>query len=70
MSASVSDIQRQLDGLGTSDENYRRLLLELLSHKDLKPYIHSLQGSSLRGFVERLDEVSTTDVHFRDKSGR
>lgn len=58
MSASVSDIQRRLDGLNTSDENYRGLLSELLSHKDLKAYIHSLQKPGLRGFIELLDQVS------------
>jgi hypothetical protein len=60
MSGSVSDIQRRLGGLSASDENYRRLLLELLNHKDLRPYIHGLQSSGLRGFVELLDQVSMT----------
>ena len=62
MSTSVLDIQRRLHGLSASDENYRPLLLELLSHKSLKPYIHGLQGSSLQGFVELLDEVKKAEI--------
>ena len=63
MSASVSDIQRRLGGPNASDETYRRLLQELLTHQDLKPYIHGLQETDLQGFVELLDEVNEANTH-------
>ena len=63
MSASVSDIQQRLGGLDPSHENYRQLLLELLSHHGLKQHIHELQGSDLQGFIELLDEVSEEGGH-------
>ena len=56
--ASVSDIQQRLSGLNPSDDKYLQLLLELLSHRDLKPHILGLQGNDLRGFIELLDKVS------------
>jgi hypothetical protein len=61
--ASVSDIRQQLDGFHPSDDEHRRLLLELLSHRDLKPHIHDLQEAELREFIELLDNVSETDIH-------
>ncbi|KAF9790828.1 kinase-like domain-containing protein [Thelephora terrestris] len=57
MSASVTDIRRQLCGHNPSDGTYRRLLQELLTHQDLKTYIHGLQEADLQGFVELLDEA-------------
>lgn len=62
MSISAWDLQRQLVRLSASDENYRRLLLELLTHKGLEPYIRSLERPSLRGFIELLDEVRETGI--------
>lgn len=54
---AVSDIQTRLEGLGPSDDKYRPLLRELLSHQDLKQHIHNLDGPGLGGFVELLDKV-------------
>lgn len=65
MSVPVSEIRQRLDGLSASDENYRKYLLELLNHQDLKPYIYSLQRSDLRGLVELLDEVNKNNIHIR-----
>lgn len=63
--ASISDIRRELDWLGvqqlgdTFDHDYQRLLLELLSHQDLKSYVRGFQESDLRGFIELLDNVGS-----------
>ncbi|KAF9790826.1 kinase-like domain-containing protein [Thelephora terrestris] len=69
MSASVLEIQRQLGGLNPSDDTYRQLLQELLTHPDLKKYIHGLQETDLQRFVELLDEalnhIQVTDDLFR-----
>ena len=54
----VSDTQKRLVKLDPSDDNYRTLLRELLSHKDLKAHIQDLDGPELEGFVELLDDVS------------
>jgi hypothetical protein len=65
MGRSASDIQRQLDWLSPSANEYRPLLLELLSHHDLKLHIRGLHGDDLRRFVELLDKVdkATVGVH-------
>ena len=62
MEASVSGIQEQLEKLGPSDVKYQPLLRELLNHQDLKPYVQSLHGPSLEGFVDLLDKVSKVDI--------
>jgi hypothetical protein len=66
MPASVSDTQKRLKELSPSDAKYRPLLHELLSHQDLRPYVQSLHGSDLEGFVELLDKVRKVDpdVHW------
>ena len=58
MSTPIPDVQRQLDGLDPSSDEYQRLLLELLSRQDLKQYIYSLQGPDLQAFLKLLDDVS------------
>ena len=55
--APLSIIQRRLGWLSPADDEYRGLLLELLSHRDLKPHIHGLQGNGLKELVEILDNV-------------
>jgi hypothetical protein len=62
MSPSVPGIQRQLERLDPSDPKDRPLLHELLSRQDLRPYVQSLRGSDLEGFVELLDKVGRTDL--------
>jgi hypothetical protein len=52
---------KQLEKLDPSDAKYRPLLHELLSRQDLRPYVQSLHGSDLEGFVELLDKVGRTD---------
>ena len=61
MLTSVSETQKQLEKLDPSDDKYRLLLRELLSHQDLKPHIHGLDGPGLEGFVELLDKVGEAD---------
>ena len=56
--ASASEIQQRLGRLDSSDSKYPQLLLELLSHQDLKPHVLNLHGDDLREFVELLDNVS------------
>ena len=58
MTNSPSDLQRQLEVLSPSDSDYQRLLLQLLSHQDLRAYVLRIEGDDLQGFVELLDEVS------------
>lgn len=60
MPSSIQDLQSQLDGLSPSDETYRQLLQELLTHQGLKSYIQGLQGTDLQEFIEFLDRVSAT----------
>ena len=57
MSVSVSDTRQRFEKLDPTDANYRQLLLELLNHKELRPYIQGLQEPDLQGFVELLDKV-------------
>jgi len=57
---TVSDVQKRLEGLGPSDDKYRPLLHELLSHQDLKLHIHGLDGPGLEELVELLDRASST----------
>lgn len=59
----VSDVQRRLENLNPSNEDYRPLVSALLSHRDLKPHIDSLQKGDLAGFIELLDRVCKTDIH-------
>ena len=54
---AVSDTRKRLGELDPSDDKYRPLLHELLSHQDLKPYIHDLDRPGLEGLVELLDKV-------------
>jgi len=65
MSDPVSDIRQRLEKLDPTDANFQRLLLRLLSHQGLKPYIQGLQEPDLNGFVELLDKVSEgdNDIH-------
>ena len=63
MSPSVSGIQRQFERLDPSDPKDRPLLHELLNRQDLRPYVQSLQGTDLEGFVELLDKVGRTDLN-------
>ena len=65
MSAPVSDIQRELGGLDPASPNFQQLLLQLLSHQDLKPYVQGLQEPELKEFVELLDKVSDTGDNIR-----
>ena len=62
---TVSDTQRQLEGLDHSDVEYRPLLVELLNRQDLRSHVQSLYGSDLEGFVEFLDKVGKVDVDIR-----
>ena len=57
MTNSASDLQRQLEALSPSDSDYQPLLLQLLSHQDLRAHVLRLEGCDLQGFVELLDEV-------------
>jgi len=60
---AVSDVQKRLEELGPTNDDYRPLLRVLLSHRDLKPHIRGLDEPGLEGFVELLDEVgSMADV--------
>ena len=59
----VSDIQRQLENLDPSHEEYRRLLYALLNHQDLKPHIDGLRKGDLQGFVELLNKVDETNIY-------
>ena len=63
MSEPVSDIRQRFEKLDPTDTNYRQLLLRLLSHRDLRPYIQGLQEPDLKGFVELLDKVSEVDTN-------
>ena len=54
----LSEIGRRIDRFNPSDDEYRRLLLELLSHQDLRSHVNDLQEPELRGFIELLDNVS------------
>ena len=65
MSEPVSDIRQQFEKLDPTDANYQQLLLELLSHQDLRSYIRGLQEPDLEEFVELLDKVSeaNSDIH-------
>lgn len=58
---TTSGIHQQLEKLDPTDANYQQLLFRLLSHKNLKQYIQSLQESDLEIFVELLDCVSETE---------
>ena len=62
MSASVSDIQRLLEGLSPSSDKYQRLLLGLLTHQDLRRHTRGLRESDLLAFVELIDNVSRTYI--------
>lgn len=62
MSTSVSDTQKQLEILDPSDDKYRSLLHELLSNRDLKPYVQGLHGPDLEGFIELLDRVGKANI--------
>ena len=57
ISVSVYDVRQRFEKLEPTDVNYRQILLELLNHKELRPYIQGLQEPDLRGFVELLDGV-------------
>jgi len=59
--ASVSSIQEQLEKLDPSNDKYRPLLYELLSHQDLRNHVQGLQRSGLEGLIELLDNVSKID---------
>ena len=59
----VSDIQRQLENLDPSHEEYRRLLYALLNHQDLKPHIDGLRKGDLQGFMELLNKVDETNIY-------
>ena len=65
MSEPVSDIQQRLEKLDPTGADFQQLLLELLSHQGLRPYIWGLQDPDLKGFVELLDKVSEgdNDIH-------
>ena len=65
MSEQVPEIRQRLEKLDPTDANYQQLLLRLLSHQDLRPYIQDLQEPDLKGFVELLDKVSEAgnDIH-------
>ena len=65
MSASVFDIQQQLERLDPADANYQQLLLGLLSHQGLRQYVQGLQEHDLEGFVELLDKASEVDNGIR-----
>ena len=65
MSEPVSDVRQRLERLDPNDTNFQKLLLELLSHEDLRPYIRDLQERELKGFVELLDTVSEADNDIR-----
>ena len=65
MTASVSDIQRLLEGISPSSDEYRRLLLELLSHHDLRRHTRGLQESDLLAFVELIDDVSRAYIQLK-----
>ena len=67
MSASISVIQKRFEKLDPSDDKYRPLLRELLSHQDLRLYAQGLHDTSLEGFIELLDEASEAciDLHWR-----
>ena len=56
---AVSDIQTRLERLDPSDDEYRSLLHELLSHQGLKPHIHCLNTPGFEGLVEVLDRVGS-----------
>lgn len=61
--STPADTQTRLEQLNPSDEKYRPLLHELLSHQDLKPHIHDLDRPRLEAFVELLDKVGgETDI--------
>ena len=68
MSTPIPDVQRQLDGLDPSSEEYRRLLLELLNHQDLKQHIYSLRGPDLQAFLKLLDNVSRRQAFKSDNT--
>lgn len=55
--AIVSDIQRRLENLDPSNEEYRPLLYALLDHPDLKPHIDGLRKGDLQGSIEFLNKV-------------
>ena len=55
--APLLSVQQRLGGLSPSDSEYQGHLREFLSHRDLKPHIHALQGNDLKEFVELLDKV-------------
>ena len=59
----VLGIQRRLENLDPSHEEYRPLLFTLLSHPELKPHVNGLQGHNLERFVGLLDKVGKSDVH-------
>jgi len=63
--ASVSGIRERLEKLDPSNNKYRPLLYELLSHQDLRKHVQGLHGSGLVGLIELLDKVSTLDGGIR-----
>ena len=68
MQTPISDIRKQLEKLAPSDDKYRPLLREFLSHNGLKPYIQGLYGPDLVGFVELLDNVGKANVSIHQYS--
>ena len=62
MPASISRLQKLLEELNPSDDDYRPSLRELLTHQDLRSYVQGLYGSSLEGFIDLLEKVGKPDM--------
>ena len=59
----VSVTQQQVENTDPLNGEYRPFLHALLSHRDLKIYVNSLQRDDLQRFIELLDKVGTAVVH-------